>query len=134
MAATKIDGFVDRIPETRRRRSLLVALLSRSPHHLPSTPVDLIHAPFPQRPPNGIFLRPMAFLEVSLPSNRFWSNSEAKFRQNWDFANRMRSVVSVVSTDNFVTAARQGRLSLLRLRLLCQSKVFLAIFRYFGLF
>lgn len=76
----------------------------------------------------------MDFLEVSLPSNRFWSNSEAKFRQNWDFANRMRSVVSVVSTDNFVTAARQGRLSLLRLRTLCQSKVFLAIFRYFGLF
>ena len=36
---------------------------------------------------------------------------------------RMRSVVSVVSTDNFVTAARQGRLSLLLLRMLCQSKV-----------
>lgn len=36
---------------------------------------------------------------------------------------RMRSVVSVVSTDNFVTAARQGRLSLLMLRMLCQSKV-----------
>ena len=75
----------------------------------------------------------MDFLEVSLPSNRFWSNSEAKFRQNWDFANRMRSVVSVVSTDNFVTAARQGRLSLLMLRMLSQSKVSSKFSEFFSL-
>ena len=28
----------------------------------------------------------MDFLEVSLPSNRFWSNSDANIRQIWDFA------------------------------------------------
>ena len=65
----------------RQRRSA-VALLSRSAPRTtsPVTPVDLIHAPIFPRPFRVIFSRPMDFLDGSLPSNRFWSNSEPKYR------------------------------------------------------